>query len=321
MSFKSNDTHSTSTQSSTTTPWAPQAQYLTQAFQGASNALNQAQGAQAPTNYTATFTPEQINDFENMLGYGMASNPAVTNANNAALSLTPTGISASSGGLNALSGFTPENQVTNNIDAANRYVAGQDIPAQVDAALADARRQASEQTLPALARAAAGSGNINSSRTAIQQGIVQRGLAEKGADLSAQLRANAFNNGLQLGQQGNNNALQAAMDRVLGGNSAVGAGVNAGTSAINNQSGLFNIANTAIANQHTAAQAPLTNEQQQYQAAVNNPFAALMNFYNIIGNRPWGATTVGNAQSDTQQTPSTFSSIIGGIGAIGSLIP
>lgn len=321
MSFKSDKQTATSSQTQTTTPWAMQTPYLSQAFQGAQTALNEAQGAKAPTDYTAQFTPQQLDAFQQMLNYGLSPSSSAAAAGAAGSQLTGAGTSAATGGLNTLSGINPASETANNITAANQYVAGQDIPSLVNAAMLDARRQANEQTLPSLARQAAGSGNINSSRTAIAQGIVDRGLAERAGALSAQLRGDAYDKGLALGQQSNNNALQAAMARVSGGNATAGTGLSAGNSAINQQTGLFNIANNAIANQYNAAQAPLTNEAQQYQAAINDPFAALVNYYNIIGNRPWGSSTVASGTATSEKTPSGLSSLIGGIGAIGSLIP
>lgn len=319
MSFKSSEQKTTGSQSSTTTPWDPQAGYLTQAFQDASNAYDKASGATGPGQYTAQYTPDQLSAFQKMLDFGMGGASGAAGATAAGNTLTGAGANASTSGLGVLSGFTPGSIADNNIAAANKYVAGQDIPGQVDAAMLDARRNASENVLPALARSDAATGNINSSKDAISQGLVERGLADKAGALSAQLRGAAYDNGLTLGQQGTNSALTAALGQVTGGNSAVNSGVNAGNSGVAQQTGLFGIANNAINSQVNANQAGLTNQEQQFEHQTNDPFAALMNFYNIIGNRPWGQNTTGTSTSTTESTPSGLQSIIGGVGALGSL--
>jgi hypothetical protein len=319
MSFKSSEKSATSNSTSTTTPWDVQTPFLTQAFQDASKAYGQASGATAPTNFTAQFTPDQLGAFQNMLNYGMSAQPSASAASNAGATLTNAGAGATTGGLFNLSQINPQSVADNNVAAANKYVAGQNIPATVDAAMVDARRNANENVLPALSREAAGTGNINSSRTAIAQGVVDRGLAEQAGSLSSQLRQQAYDNGLNLGQQGTNSALTAALGAVNGGNSAVGQGVNAGVGGINQQQGLFNIANGAIGNQNTAAQADLTNQLQQFQNQTNDPFAALVNFYNIIGNRPWGQTTNATGTTTQQDTPSGMAQLGGIISGVGSL--
>lgn len=286
----------------------------------ARDALSNASNATSPTDYTAGYSPDQLSAFQKMLDFGMGGSPSATSASAAGASLTGAGSNAATNGLDTLSGFTPGSIADSNIAAANKYVAGQDIPAQVDAAMLDARRNANEDVLPALARSDAATGNINSSKNAISQGLVERGLAEKAGALSAQLRGQAYDNGLTLGQQGTNSALSAALGSVTGGNSAVNSGVNAGNSGLAQQTGLFDIANNAINGQHTAAQDTLTNEEQQFEHQTNDPFTALMNFYNIIGNKPWGTNVTSTGTSTSTQTPSGMSVLGGILGGIGGMI-
>lgn len=327
------------TVSSSTDPWSTQSSFLSGIFQQAQNAYNTANTATAPTDYTATYTPDQLAVFQKMVGYGSGDNPVVSSQQNAGTSLLNTGSQGSAAAINDLLRYNPSGGTQSNIDAANAYAAGQDIPAQVDAAMLDAKRTASEDTLPSLYRSAAGSGNINSSKTAIAQGVVDRGLAEKAAALSAELRGNAYTGGLDLAEknsEANNASKLAALSSVLSGsNSAAGVGTTAGNSSINSQSGLFDIANSGINNQQTAAQADLTNQLQQYQAAISDPFAALNEYYNIIGNKSWGSSTSGTTSgdtsssttgtatgtSDTTQTPSVISDIAGLMSAGSAFLP
>lgn len=290
------------------------------AFQQAQNDYNNTAGVKGPTDFTAQFTPDMLAAFQKQANYGMADNPAVTNATNAGTALTGAGTNAVTSGLNTLGGFTPDQIAQNNIDAANKYVAGQNIPGQVDAAMHDAIRSANENAIPAIQRAAAGSGNVNSSRAALSQGVVERGLAEQAGNLSTQLRAQAYNNGLNLGQQGNASAITAALGGATAGNAAAGTGVNAGTAAVNNQNNLFNLADTAQKNQLAGSQADLTNQLQQQQHATNDPWQALNNYFNLVGAKSWGGETTGNSTTNTQQTPSGMSilgGLLSGVGGMG----
>jgi hypothetical protein len=257
-----------------------------------------------------------------MLNYGNGNTSIAGSSAAAGGALTGAGANAVGGALNTLAGYKPAGGMQSNIDAGNQYAAGQDIPGLVTAAMRDATRTAGEQTLPQIARNAAGTGNINSSRRSIQEGIVQRGLNDQAGDLSAQLRQNAFNTGATLNEQNNeaanNNLLSSIVARLTGGNSAVGTGVGANTGAVGQQGGLFDIANAGIGGQNMADQANLTNQEQQFEAKTDDPFRALQNFYSIIGATNWGGPSTGT--STTTSKPSTFQVIGGLMSGLGGLL-
>lgn len=312
------------TSSSQTDPWSVQAPYLSQGFSAASNALGKAQGATAPTDFTAQFTPDQLATFKQMLGYSNNNTGLPTNTANAGGALTAAGSSAVTGGLSDLAAYTPAGGTQSNIDAATAYANNPAISGQVDAAMRDATRNASENVLPQLGRNAAATGNLNSNRTAISQGIVQRGLSDQAGDISSQLRGQAYNTGLGLAenarQADNSGVLSALLARVQGGNTAASTGTNANTAAVGQQGGLFDIANAGGAGQQAATQADLTNQGQQYQSQTTSPFDALNQFWNIVGGQNYGSSTNGTANSTTSTTPSIWS-ILGGLGgAAGSLM-
>lgn len=308
-----------STQSTTTPGFAPQNADLTTAFNDANGALSQAQQAQAPTNYTATMTPDQLATFQSILGY---TNGNTTPGSQAAAGNTNTtnGTNATAGALTGLGNYNPSasNNPQSLVDAANSYVAGQNIPAQVAQATQQANEQARDVTLPQIEQNAQMTGNTNSSRTGIADGLVQRGLAENAQNLSGALSSQAFANGLNLAEnQANSNntaALTALTNEGNIGNTTTSTGVNANNSSINNQGALYGLAENAGQGEQQNNQENLTNQQQQYQAAVNDPFAALQNYYGIVGANNWGQTTNGT----TTTTPS-ITSILGGLlGAGGS---
>ena len=314
-------TQTTNSSSSSQPDFAPQVGALNTAFNSANTALTQAQGAQAPTNYTAGFTPDQLATFQQMLGY-TNSNGTPTSQANTGSALSSAGTNATTGALDGLGNFNASS--TNNpsslVDAANQYVAGQNIPAQVQAAMQSADEQAQDVTMPGIEQDVTMTGNTNSSRTGIADGLVQRSLAEQAANMSGSMQGTAFANGLNLAEnqanQNNTTNLGALSDAANAGTNAANSGVNVGTSSINNQGQLYSLAENAGQGQQAANQADLTNQQQQYQAQTNDPFAALNNYYNIVGSTNWGSSTSGTQTATS--SPSAWSVIGGLLGGVGS---
>jgi hypothetical protein len=300
-----------------TTPWAPQAAALTDAFQKAQGAYGQASQAKAPTDFVAQFTPDQLNTFKSMLGYGSNTSTAGTSATGGALQTA--GTNATTGALSGLGAFDPTK--ANNpgalVDAANKYVAGQDIDSQVNNAMLNARQTARDVTLPQIGQNAAITGNSNSSRTGIAEGLVQRGLAEQSSDLGASLRSQAFKDGLGLASSNanaNNTMSLGALSSAAGaGTTAANSGVNASSSAINDQNGLFDIAGRGATGGQMAQQANLDNQNAQFQSQTSAPYANLQQLMGIIGSNNWGGPD--HRHLDDHEDPSAFETIGGLIGA------
>jgi hypothetical protein len=318
-----------STQSQTiSAPWTVQQPYLEQAFGGAAGALSSANANAgsstygAPTQFVAGATPDQLQTFNSMVNYGLNNgvSGAQTSAGNGAVA---TGQGATDTALNNMNGFNPAavNNINSDINAGNSYASGANIPAQVQAAMMAANQEANQVTLPGIDRAAAGSGNVNSSRTGIADGLVQQGLAEQAGSLASQLEANYYNTGagLQANASAANNSATLAnnqQEAQLGGsNESMGLG--ALTSAMNNASTGYGIASQGGLGQQEANQATNANQLQAYNFGQNSPFQALQNFYNIIGSGQWGG--VSNTNSNTTYTPSMLQTIGGIMGAVNSL--
>src|SRR5262249_35682000 len=161
-----------------------------------------------------------------------------------------------------------------------------------DAAMRDATRQATENDLPGIARTAALTGNLGSSKRGIAEGLVTRGLLDKAADVSSNLRGQAYSQGLGLAEQGrefNNNAMLDALTRScsLGSDTAnLGLGLlsssgnyaNLGLNARGMSSDLNNTALGQWSGLYGAA-SDATNAQLQA------PWDRLANYYSIIGNK------------------------------------
>ena len=314
------DSRNTSTANSSTTPWAPQAAGLEKAFTDALGAYGKASQTQAPTDFTASFSPEQLQAFRAMVGYG--SNNALPNGQaSAATGLTSAGTSGITGALSGFAGYNPA--ATNNTDSliasAKQYAAGQDIDAQVNSAMRTAKDTARDITLPGIEQRAAGGGNTNSSRTGVAQGIVERGLAQQAADMKGSLSSAAFQNGLTLAQQqaqNNNTATLAALGgQGALGSSAASAGQSFGNSSVDNMLKQLTAAATGGAGLTDAQQATLTNQLKQYQSGVQSPYGALSGLIGLLqGN--YGSTTTANTTGtgrSTQETQASPLSIAGGL--------
>lgn len=299
-----------------TSPWAPQASALQDAFTAAQNAYNQSKnGPAAPTDFVAGANPNQQNTYQQAIDFSNANAGTAQGQIGAGQNATNTGQSGINGALSGLQSFNPA--ATNNpqslIDAATAYANGQDIPAQVKLAMQGATEQARDVTMPGIEMAAANSGNTNSSRAGIANGLVQRGLAEQSANLEGTLRSQAFQNGLTLAQQqqqnNNVNALTALSQQ---GNLGVNS-FNSGNTAINNgftnESGNLNIGNGGGTGQQTADQKDLDNQLAQYQFGVNSPYAGLSQLMSIIGSNNWGSQS--SSTSHTETNPGILGTIGG----------
>lgn len=321
-------TNTTGTNNSTVNPWAPQAAALTSAFNDASGAYDKARGAVAPTDFTAQFTPDQLATFKSMVSQG--GNTAIPNSNAAAgATLTSAGASGASGALSGLAAYDPSQ--ANNADTlvanANKFVAGQDIDAQVRNSMLNATQTARDVTMPGIEQNAALGGNTNSSRTAIADGLVQRGLAQQSTDLGASLRSTAFQNGLTLAQQqaaaNNTSKVGALSSEGTIGTNAANSGVNANNSSIANQTALNSTGVAGGSGEQAANQANLTNQKQQFDSATSSPYANLQQLLAIIGGQNWGSQTSGTTTGQTTavKSPSLMSDAGGVAGALAAFMP
>lgn len=169
-----------STNSTTTTApsWAPQVGALTTAFGGATDAYNQ-QKAMGLYNgdYVAAPNQTQYDAYNQAAQFGGANGGVGQNQIDTGQNLMGNYGNAQ-GALGGMYNFGSQDQTQNNINTANAYAENPWINDEVKAATAYANRNAAENDIPNLYRSAASSGNLNSDRTALAQGVVERGLGE-----------------------------------------------------------------------------------------------------------------------------------------------
>lgn len=296
--------------------------YLQQAFGQAQTNLSKEQGNTYNGQQVAQFSPDQLALFKSMTGYGSDPSAAATSTG-VGTSTATAGAGALTGALKGLGTYTPSGGVDSNIAAATAYANNPATDGLINAAMRDSQRMVSEQALPQVARSSAMSGNTMSSRRAISEGLIERGLAEKTADVSANIRGQQYSDGLKMAEaarQNDNNAmLDALKARASAGGSAVGTGVNAIGSGIQQQGGLFDIANAGAqgaGQRNTQNQIDNAKGMSEYSNDAANQ--ALQRFMAIVGGQNWGGQSQGTSTSTS--TPSMWNTIGSGLGLASSFM-
>lgn len=118
----------------------------------------------------------------------------------------------------------PTQQIVQN---AGQFVNNDLLQGQIDAANRDTARALTEGYLPGSERNAAMGGNLNSSRRFMDEAIATRGAQDRMADVSAQMRGDAYNNGINMASSNYFNGANAA----LASNAQVGNALTAGFGA------------------------------------------------------------------------------------------
>lgn len=327
MGSKSTATQSPtfSSKTETTTPWAPQGSGLTTAFDAATQQYKDMQADPYTGGYAAQPTAQQYDAYGQLISGADAARPAVEGMLPQGQAIAGAGWDSAQSALGGFGSFTKGDPVGDQISSAQRYMQGADIPGQVQASMRSANRNASENDIPNLYRSAAGSGNINSDRTAISQGIVERGLAEKSADLTAQLSNANYTNGLSLSQNNSAQLLQALGLQGTQGQTLGKAGIDEIIAAIGAQGDLGSQQVAGANGAQGLDQAALTAKLQEYLGPYQLDAQSLQSLMGIVGSGNWGGTktTTGfdsGGTSTAQTTPSVGSMIAGGLGTVGSLI-
>lgn len=329
MGLFSNQSQSTQTQSQnqTTAPWSAQQPYLLDAFKKAQSNYNTGASSLYSGQQIAGFTPEQMSVFKSLYDYGTNNNIPGLSAS-VGSNLANTGSQGLTAAMDRLLAFKPQGSTQSNIDAAGSYANNPYISGQVDAAMRDANRYVNEQQLPALERTAAMTGNVNASTTGqggIAEGIIRRGLAEKAADVSANMRGSAYTQGLNLAEQGRQSDTSAVLDALkatgsLGATSAA-SGVDALGNSIRQQGTLYDLAGTGAQGYQDANQNIIDNAKAMSEYGADRLNTLLSQYFNTVGSQNWGSQQTGTQTTNTQQTQNkslgdTIAGILGGVGGL-----
>lgn len=230
-------------------------------------------------NALQNFQPGSVNAMNNVGGQFAAGAPAAVNT-----------------AMNVANAAAPQANMMS-MDQLNSYQPM--INQMVDASTRQGMRTYNEQFNPQLNAAAAGSGNLGSSRAGIAQGIAQRGIVENAQNVGAQAMNNLFNQGnqmnvananLQLNTMGQN--LNAANS--LGNMAQTGVGLQGQADALT-EAGLQTNLNAGTAFQDMN-QAVIDQDVAKYNYEQNADMNWLANYMNMVNGN------YGTSQTQTQNT-------------------
>lgn len=276
-------------------PWSKQQPYLLDAFKAAQDLYNaQKNNPYQPHQYAGMTDLTK----SGITGIGNFANGAGADAANSVLNTVNPLTSGYNGlltGANKLLNFNPTDPTQANIAAAGAYANNPYMNGMVDAASRDVTRNLGENILPGIDRNAVGTGNENSTRTGIAQGIAMRGAQDTIGDISAQLRGTAYQNGLATAEGARQANQSALLDAMKSGTTQYGDAVGLGYTGAQTGSQLgynnYDALTRAGQLQQQDAQGAYDNTYTNWQNATQYPWTMLQNYYGIIGGNNWGGTT------------------------------
>jgi hypothetical protein len=304
-------------------PWADQVNYLKDGFTDAGNILNNR--LQSGPTYNGGFVAHDA-DGSMRNAFNDATNWSTSTGRNIAQGLTNQGNSqlgygtaSQQGALNGYNSFLGQDQTANNIATANQYANNPNLAAMVKSATYAANRDASENTLPTLYRNAAATGNLNSDRTALAQGVVQRGLAENQQNIASNLAYQQYQQGLSMAQNQNAQQLQALGAMGSLGSTAASQGYTGAQAGFTDAGNAYQMQQGAALGRNQVDQLGMDDRQKNYLYQYAYPQEALNDYWKIVGSNNWGQQGQTNSKSTTTSSPSIMSQIGQGIGVFGSL--
>lgn len=316
----SNSNKNNASQTTTQDPWKAQQPYLLAGFQGATNNyLDAMKNPYYTGDLYAGLDPMQRQAIEgtNAFATGAASNASNALLNTSTSMLNP----ASQGMMNAGSGLLSSammDPTQGNIASAGAYSDNPYLSGAIDAASRDVTRNLTEQVLPGINRIGSATGNTNSSRTGIAEGLALRGAQDRVGDIAATMRGDAWNRGLQTAEaarQANMQGMQSAgglfnqaMDNASRGTAAGLAAGYGNLDAIARAGGMLQ------ANDQGELDAGLQaylNRQQMPSDWLNNYMTAVKGSY--------GSTTTDTSNNGQPTWLNAAQGILGGMGSANSL--
>lgn len=213
---------------------------------------------------------------------------------------------------NRMANFNPADPTQQNIQNAGQYANNPYLNGAIDAASRDVTRNLTEDVLPGINRQAAGTGNTNSTRTGIAEGVALRGAQDRIGDISSTIRADAYNNGIQTSE----GARQANMQGMLQGqttglnaqNIAVGRGMDLRNQGMQGTVNMLDLMGRA-GDKYQADQQGYNNANfDRWQGQYNQPWNTLGNYMSTVGGTNWGS------QTQSTKPGSTMGAIQGALG-------
>lgn len=286
----------------TSDPTAWQMPYLAQGLNSASGLLNNAP-SYSPLSYTSLISPQFA------ANAGQLDQAAQSNANtfggmvNTGAGLLPAFNRASGAAGSVLSSATTD-PTQANIAAAGQYANNPYMSGMIKAAQTPIERQLNEVSIPNLNIGAAGTGNTDSSRSAMMEAILRRSAGIDEGNIAANLQGNAYANGINTAEGARTANMGAALN--AGGlYSNVGnSGSNLITSGNNGQISNLNVPIQVDQMYQQDQQNQNNVNYQNANAGAQFPWQQLNNFWGIAGH-PLGTNTTGSSVGTGTATGTT----------------
>lgn len=286
-------------------PWKPQGAALQDIFSQAASNFNSQSGTPFYENELyAQMDPQSRAAVQRMIdhsqGQGQQNADRVTQTG--AAMADPNAYNQSIGNFASMAGQDPTQA---NIAAATAYANNPATDGMIDAASRDVTRNLYENEIPGINRAGTASGNINSSRAGVAQGIAERGAGDRVADISSSIRGQAYDRGLGLAEQSRGTNL-SAMGQTAGlYGQQLGMGVDALQAGNSMTQGNMGNAIDASKLYQNDQQGQLDAKYAKWQGNDTRQTDLLNRYYGTIGASNWGGTTV------QKSTPSIAGTVMG----------
>ena len=298
------------TTTQTSKPWEVQQPYLQYGFEEGKTAAGNALANPVYQGQRVAEMNPYTSGIANQAGaYANQNFGALGGLNDTSMGLLNTGAQFGGNAANLFNQYSgdPTQQILGNAAqyADNPYVSG-----IIDAGARDVTRNLYENQLPTLARAAAGSGNTNSTRAGAENAIAMRGAGDRLADMSNTIRGQFFGKGLDMSQNQYNQNLANSLNANTQLSNAFSSGFRGLTDTQNLATGLTNMGTAAGNMMQGQEQKGLDAQMAQFAEQRGVPLDILKQYMGIVG---------GNyGQTSTSTAPKTGGGFMGALqGAIG----
>lgn len=292
-------------------PWKPQGDALKNIFGAAGDNYNNRKDTPwFEGELYAGMDPSTVQSINSLLSF--AQGGGQNNANRLSASGMNLADPASfRGAIDNFAAAASADPTQSNIRSATAYANNPAIDGMIDAASRDVTRNLYENDIPGINRAGTATGNINSSRAGIAEGVAVRGAADRVGDISASIRGDAFNRGLALAE-GARTSNMSALGQSAG---LYGDAMGMGFDAISrgNDMSIRNSAAAIDASQlfQQDNQGRLDADFRRWMGNDTRKDDLLSRYFGIIGANNWGGTQ----ETRQRSTPSIMGTALG----IGSL--
>lgn len=220
--------------------------------------------------------------------------------------------------LDRFTAMAGEDATGANIAAAGRYADNPHVQGMIDANARDVTRNLYENEIPGIDRAAAASGNINSSRTGIASGVAQRGAADRIGDISASIRGDAYNRGLTLAQNDRSTSLDAYGQAARGysdltgqGLSAIGQGMDMSYDGLGRQMDVNSM-------DQADRQGEMDAAFKKWAGNDTRKMDLLSRYQSIVGGNQWGQSGTTSSKGTSTQSGGGFQQLLSAGAAVGA---